>query len=233
MKKIIALLLALVMVIGMVACGAKDVEPTVEPTEAPTAAPTEEIVEATEEVVETPTEEVVTEPVEVDHYVVAPAEDFTWEELEGGYIGIRAYNGNDEYVVIPDAINDIPVGAIQSGAFANTTVVGVKLPDSAYIICDDAFRDVTTLVEVEFGAGLGLIGGNAFNGCTALTTVVMNDGLAMILEGAFANCPALHHVDLPANIMTLDPTAFDAHTITHTGHGDEAVAEEAVEEVVE
>ena len=75
MKKLIAMLLALVMVMAMVACGAKDVEaPATEPaTEAPTEAATEA---PTEEVTEAPVEEEVEAPAELtvmthDDYVAA------------------------------------------------------------------------------------------------------------------------------------------------------------------
>ena len=76
MKKIIALLLALVMAIGMVACGAKEPAPTEAPvteapvteapTEAPTDAPTEEVVET-----EAPETEPIADPTGVEGVVEA------------------------------------------------------------------------------------------------------------------------------------------------------------------
>lgn len=219
MKKLISLLLALAMVIGLVACGAKPtaepvVETTVAPTEEPIVAPTEEVVEATEEIVEDPTEEIVTEPVEDNPYVLAPETDFTWEDM-GGQIAIVSYNGNKEYVEIPATINGVPVIAIRGDAFAKSAIVGIKMPVDLMTVCDNAFRNVTTLVEVKFSGWNALIGNNAFNGCTALTTVIMNNNMQVIMDGAFANCCALTHIDLPASIVEVSETAFDATTVVN------------------
>lgn len=69
MKKSIALLLALVMVLGLAACGSKPAETTAPATEAATEAPTEAATEATEAETEAPAEE--TAVMTHDEYIAA------------------------------------------------------------------------------------------------------------------------------------------------------------------
>ena len=94
MKKFIALLLALVMVVGLVACGAKEeaapeTQPATEaPTEAATEAPTEE---ATEEATEAPVE------AEVEEVAVMTHADYVAAELDAEVVIETYVQGNQSW----------------------------------------------------------------------------------------------------------------------------------------
>ena len=108
MKKLIAMLLALVMVCGLVACGQKAPEaaPETQPaTEAPTEAPTEEATEA-------PTEAEVEEPAEV---VVMNHEEYMAAEL-------------DSEVVIETFVQG------HQSSWDNKITVYCQSPDGAYFL---------------------------------------------------------------------------------------------------
>lgn len=100
MKKFLSLLLALMMVLSLAACGG-NTEPTEEPTDAPTAAPTTEPTEApTTEPTDAPTEEPTEEPTEneeVSLYMISLTYDDNYISIgdnENGTIRVEyAING--------------------------------------------------------------------------------------------------------------------------------------------
>ena len=95
------------------------------------------------------------------------ASQFTWETVSDG-IRITGYLGNDEQVVIPETLEDLPVTVIASGAFTGSSLREVILPKS--------------LVTLEAGA---------FTDC-ALEAVRLFDNIENISDGSFLRCPELH-----------------------------------------
>ena len=133
-----------------------------------------------------------------------------------GLITITGYAGPGGGVVIPSAINGLPVTSIGSSAFLNCAVLtGVTLPNTVSHLGNLAFAGCTALTNVvvpSCAAGSGAfsnctalanivvpgnetsLGGWEFSGCTALTTITIPNSLSNIGDWAFQNCYSLNSV---------------------------------------
>lgn len=145
--------------------------------------------------------------VEVEKYITPAESAFTYEECEGG-VAITGYSGDDKAITVPESIGGKSVVAISEKAFSNSLITGIILPDSIIRINPSAFYYCTTVVEVEFGAGVKEIGEKAFEGCIALSKLKLNDGLEVIGELAFGYCTMLKNVDLPKSLIKLGRGRF-------------------------
>ena len=77
-------------------------------------------------------------------------DDFTYT-IVGGEVTITGYNGAGGEVIIPATIEDCPVVAIGSGAFANqTTITALGLPATVTAIDYGAFAGCSELLDVYF-----------------------------------------------------------------------------------
>lgn len=92
--------------------------------------------------------------------------DFSYTVKEDG-VTILQYLGQDDTVVVPELINDLPVTTIAYGAFAGTQTRSVILPKS--------------LISVEDGA---------FAGCT-MESILLFDNIESVSDAAFVNCTNL------------------------------------------
>ena len=136
-----------------------------------------------------------------------------------------------EILVIPSAIDGVPVTAIGDSAFANLeTLVSVKVPASVTSIGWGAFANCPELRKVDISACSGLkalpdnfvygaaklggiaipgsvtsIGSSAFEGCKALTAADIN---ASIGDDAFAGCEKLSTVTLRNRVSSIGEGAF-------------------------
>ncbi len=102
--------------------------------------------------------------------------DFEYIE-KNNTVTITKYNGNDDFVVIPEFINDKKVTAISSGAFDNSSL------SSAYIT-----RNIETIEK------------NAFNDCKNLTTLYICDSVTDMLDVSFSGCDNLKTLNINATI---------------------------------
>jgi len=109
---------------------------------------------------------------------------------DGYHVAITAYKGNAEKVSIPATIEGLSVTEIYTGAF----------------------RNKTTLKEVEFPASISSIGASAFASCTSLTSLVLPAKLVSLGDYAFQNCPLLSEVVLPASVLLLGQRVFDRNS---------------------
>ena len=93
------------------------------------------------------------------------AENYDYEVNSDGFITIKKYKKNEEYVIIPSNIEGRQVSEIDRGAFENCySIKKVTLPQS-----------VTK------------IWANAFMNCTSLDEIVMSDNISVLSFGAFEN----------------------------------------------
>ncbi len=109
-------------------------------------------------------------------------------ETNNGTVTITGYTGNDGYVVIPSAINYLPVVAIGYEAFVGSIITSLTIPNS-----------VTS------------IGKEAFAG-SSLTFVVIPDSVTNIEDGAFGFCDSLQAIDVNVNndvFVSVDGVLFD------------------------
>jgi len=136
MKKILSLLLALVLVLSLAACGGEKPEPTTEPTEAPTSAPT---TEPTQAPTTEPTEAPTTEPVVTDNALVSFSMG-TMENFEPVTSMYIADNGDGTVFVQY-------MGEFRKQSFAFDAAALTEIANAL------ATLDLTTLGESVYGEG--------------------------------------------------------------------------------
>ncbi len=118
---------------------------------------------------------------------------YTYERIYGG-IKVTGYNGLLADLSLPDNIMFEPVKAIDSSAFAGTSITSVTLPASVVTIAENAFNGCLKLESVNLGDGVTIIGKSAFRNCNSLLSIVIPDQVISVGEYAFADCEKLANV---------------------------------------
>ena len=139
-------------------------------------------------------------------------------------------------VVIPDTITEIYPAAfknctslssltlnnnisyIGSGAFSNTKIKEVAIPNSCGIIHKNSFSDNTELTKVTIPNSIDIIEEGAFNNCSKLKEVIIDEpiepelgqqGKGLKRIGAYAiGSDVLKEITLPASVKHIDQNAF-------------------------
>ena len=209
MKKIFALLIAILMLTTLVACADKD----------DTGNPLETL------------------EISDNSFSNNTVGSFTYEVGADGHYEITKYTVNkatDHEVVIPKEIAGIAVTSIADEAFRDlNSITKVTIPDTVERIGNFVFADCDKLTTVvmadsieELGTGL-FYGCDAINnvslpklvtkipdqcfwGCPSLSTIslVGCDDLTVIGEAAFFNCDALVSFTIPATVTEIQDVAF-------------------------
>lgn len=95
--------------------------------------------------------------------------------LVGFTAAVTGYNGGDESVVIPNALNGWPVTAIANFAFgSSSSFTNITIPDGITSIGDFTFQSCTNLVSATIGKGVTSIGVWPFHNCTNLTSITVS-----------------------------------------------------------
>ena len=163
---------------------------------------------------------------------VTPAEEFTYEAINGLYARITGYTGMDASVVVPETIGDYTVQEIGTGAFRdNAALQSIALPDTVTIIAASAFRNCDALLGVDLGQSVTIVDDYAFYDCDALRSFTFSDSVTftgnqvlrncdVLAEVRFsanwtsagtytvANCPQLTEIELPEGLTTVPKSAF-------------------------
>lgn len=140
--------------------------------------------------------------------------NFTYSEFNDGSKLLIAYSGNEENVIVPEAIS-----AIGKEAFAgNDKIVSVTLPATLEEIGDRAFINCSKLTSINLPSALKVIGESAFNECRMLSGIVLPDGLTTIGRNAFwqsgYSAPAYKMI-IPASVTEIGENAFEyCHNLT-------------------
>lgn len=182
MKKLLLIFLAIFIICGGAALAEEPQE--VVPTEEPIVSD----VENTPEITEEPT---VTEPVstatpkpeekETSNDIVAKPKKISGEfeySQSADSVSITAYKGKSRKVSIPEKINGVLVDSIADGAFQNSNIVEVVLPEVITSIGNKAFRGCEELSYINLPGSIANIGEDAFEDCHSL--------LAFVSEYSFA-----------------------------------------------
>ena len=107
---------------------------------------------------------------------LAPTEGIIYEvSTDGTYAEVVEYDGTASKILIADTYNGLPVTNICYGAFKNTSITSVIIPDSVTSIGDSAFYNCSNLTSVTIGNGVTSIGSYAFGNCSNLTSVNISD----------------------------------------------------------
>ena len=184
---------------------------------------------------------------------------FHFELIDSESVKLTKYEGpsNPHALEIPDTLNNktlveigaeafyhcsalksvtIPATVTKIGAFAFagcSSIMTIVLPASVASVGEGAFVDCTALESVTFAASSSLtdieqytfrgctalkwvtvpayvdtVGTGAFFGCTSLAVVNVKDGVQVIGAQAFMNCDALATLKLPASVVSIGDKAF-------------------------
>ena len=166
--------------------------------------------------------------------------DFQTELADGGKsVNIVYYAGENTTVRIPGRINNLPVTGINEGAFMDSGISGVAIPDGVTAIMAYAFSG-NIITSVSFPNSVASIGEKAFfrNKLAALTlpnsvksvgkeafavngiaSLTIPNGVTFIGERAFA-FNKLTSVTIPNSVSVIEGEAFAGNQITRITIGE-------------
>ena len=187
MKKLLALLLAGLMLASFAACSKKDEE--------------QEYLHdylQTEEVVD---------------YVTVGDDTFYVKPIDTETVAITKYEGLDapHAVTVPAELVNRKVVKIDDYAFRNcTAITTVSLPATLETIGEYAFAGCLALENITIPKTVDAMATGAFVGCTSLKSVTFEEGsvLSAIGQNAFNGCVALESISIPATVKTVGVAAF-------------------------
>ena len=156
--------------------------------------------------------------------------DYTFVRGTDGSITITKYNGNDEQVTIPSAVDGAPVRAIGESAFReNKTVKKVVIPDGVQYIGTYAFLNCSALEDVSVpssvkSVGLTVLGGTKWLESHTEEFVIIGDGVLIkinsksrditvpsgvkYISNAFYYIGTVENITLPSSVWGIGELAF-------------------------
>jgi RNA polymerase sigma factor (sigma-70 family) len=141
-----------------------------------------------------------------------PASDFEWERLHGfDEVMIIKYIGTATRVRVPAFIEGMPVESIYEGAFRDTAITHVHLPESVNWIDGYAFFNCPELVEINIPNAVTRIGDAAFSE-TGLTSIILPERLNSLGLYALSVGESLESIYIPesnGSFRTVDGVLFD------------------------
>jgi hypothetical protein len=144
---------------------------------------------------------------------------FVVTQNRSGGVVITGYRGNAKDLVIPPAINGIPVSAIGRAAFRNLALGSVTVPGSVAFIGDLAFAD-NQLDSLVLNEGLAVIGISAFAN-NKLANVVIPNSVTAIRYGAFNKNPVTA-ISISSGVTAVMPRVFSKNALSEITIGDKA-----------
>ncbi|MBR6694720.1 MAG: leucine-rich repeat protein [Clostridia bacterium] len=136
----------------------------------------------------------------------AEANDFEYHINEYGVI-INGYHGNSKNITIPSFIKGLPVTEIAGGAFSDSDIKSVVIPETVTQICQAAFARCFSLTSVKLPSSVKYIDLGAFSYCSSLSSINFPVGLERIGSNAF-ECCNLTEVTLPWTVVEVGQHAF-------------------------
>ena len=134
-------------------------------------------------------------------------------EYEGSAI-VGSYITDNKIKIPYYSPSNLLITTIGDGAFENTNLTEVTIPDSVTNIGKLAFGKCNNLTKITLGKNLITIGELAFYNDTALTEVTIPDSVTSIIYGAFMDCNNLTKITLGKNLITIGECAFSETNLT-------------------
>ena len=185
MKKILALILAALLIFCMVACGQSEEQET-------------ENVNG---------DEVKTEiSVESGKLVYAANDDGDYEIIDYIPTGVKTI----DLLELPKTTDDgRDLVGIASEAFkAELTIKAISIPDTYTYIGDFAFYDCDNLESVSMTSSVTSLGKYSFAECDKLASLKLSSSITKISEGTFKNCVSLTSLSVPKLATEICDSAF-------------------------
>ncbi|MDR1179554.1 MAG: leucine-rich repeat domain-containing protein [Spirochaetales bacterium] len=149
--------------------------------------------------------------------------DFTVGLTEDGEgVVIKEYKGKTVKVIIPAAIQGMPVTEIGEQAFAGggvrsytrpifrtaVEITSVVIPDGVTIIRNTAFGSQQKLNSITIPNTVTSIGARAFRDCVALLAITIPNSVTNIGASAFEDCTKLESITIPDSVTAIGDRAF-------------------------
>ena len=142
---------------------------------------------------------------DVKNHAETPASDFEYVD-HGDSVSIKAYNGSDPIVVIPEQIDGKDVISIMDGPFNNDSFIkGISLPVTIKEIGDSTFG-LNDSLQVVLASGVETVGRAAFQYNDSLKYVDLGDNLKEFDDAYFSK--TLEVIHIPEGVKNLDKVAF-------------------------
>ncbi|MBD5229304.1 MAG: leucine-rich repeat domain-containing protein [Bacteroidales bacterium] len=106
-------------------------------------------------------------------------------------------------VVLPDNIT-----LIGEGAFGNTAITSIEIPESVTTISNYAFTGCNSLTDITVPSTVTTLGAGVWMGCTVLEKATILTQLEEVPENLLANCSSLSQVQLQPTYKSLGNSAF-------------------------
>lgn len=135
------------------------------------------------------------------------ASDFAYT-ADGGEVTITDYIGTSEHVLIPDAIDGLPVTALGHRAFYEKTVTTVVVPDSVTEIGAACFSGDNYLVSLKLPDGLKRLPPASLESCMRLYDFDLPQSLEKIYSSVFEFNYYLTHLTLPSSLTEIEQLNF-------------------------
>lgn len=169
--------------------------------------------------------------------IIIPVQEQTndgllYKVMDDGNITISGYKGTQTELTIPAKINGKTVTTIGEGAFSNSSLTAVTIPDTVREINTYAFSGCTALQEIHLSDSVEIIGPYAFQDtawfdqqpvggvylgkilyackqpASGNMTVTIKDDTKTIADMAFLNCQALTEITIPESVTVIGKGAF-------------------------
>lgn len=138
---------------------------------------------------------------------VNPASDFAYT-ADGGEVTITDYIGTSEHVLIPSAIDGLPVTALADKAFYEKHVTTVVVPDSVTEIGDLCFSGDNYLVSLKLPDELAELPYAALESCFRLMDFNLPKELKKISGSTLQYNYYLTHLMLPSSLTEIEQLNF-------------------------
>nr|WP_316614742.1 leucine-rich repeat protein [uncultured Ruminococcus sp.] len=143
-------------------------------------------------------------------------------DYDYGELIIQGYSGDDTDIVIPDRIGDEYVRAIGYGAFRDSSIKSITLPEHLERIESGIFAGCSNLQSVTVDENNPIF--DSRDNCNAVirtkdNTLVVGyahstipDTVTAIGRSAFEDCADLTKIDIPSSVTTIGEDAFNGCT---------------------
>ena len=128
---------------------------------------------------------------DIPYLYIASSSSFDINVTDDGLAEISRFNGEESDFVIPSEIEGHKVVSIGTGAFKDSNVKNIVVPNSVTSIGNSAFYGCSSLTQIEIPTSVTSIGDDAFHNCSSLSQIEIPSSVTSIGRAAFSGCSNL------------------------------------------